>query len=143
MIGQNYISHTYCPCHSKLWGELQWENIEQVQYTMQQCEVVCMRKYTKLKMLWLYTWFTGFLKLACIWMAILMHSLDAQLAPKKHAAGASCSPKHLTALTESLVNESLRCFVSNFKTIHFLTSATQRSGFVTLFAICQRAWMTQ
>ncbi|XP_005928930.1 uncharacterized protein LOC102298534 [Haplochromis burtoni] len=52
----------------------------------------------------------GFLKLACIWMAILMHGLDAQLAPKKHAAGASCSPKHLTALTESLVNESLRCF---------------------------------
>ncbi|XP_030592742.1 uncharacterized protein LOC115785346 [Archocentrus centrarchus] len=52
----------------------------------------------------------GFLKLASIWMVILMQGLDAGHAPKKHATCASCSPKHLTDLTKTLVNESLHYF---------------------------------
>ncbi|XP_071339793.1 uncharacterized protein [Trachinotus anak] len=53
---------------------------------------------------------TGFLKALCAWMVILSPGLDAGHAPKKHAAGASCRPKELTALTKSLVEKSLASF---------------------------------
>lgn len=54
--------------------------------------------------------FAGFLKVVCACVVILMQSLDAGHAPKKH--GAPCRPKELTALTKSLVEESLTGFVS-------------------------------
>ncbi|KAL7391750.1 hypothetical protein ABVT39_014065 [Epinephelus coioides] len=53
----------------------------------------------------------GFLTALCTWMVILLQSSDsAGHALKKHAAGDSCKPKELTALTKSLVEESLKDF---------------------------------
>ncbi|XP_041792330.1 uncharacterized protein LOC121606202 [Chelmon rostratus] len=52
----------------------------------------------------------GFLKVACAWMLILMQSLDAGHAPRKHAAAVPCRPKELTALTKSLAEASLTGF---------------------------------
>lgn len=54
--------------------------------------------------------FAGFLKVVCACVVILMQSLDAGPAPKKH--GAPCRPKELTALNKRLVEESLTAFVS-------------------------------
>ncbi|KAM7415731.1 hypothetical protein PAMA_017999 [Pampus argenteus] len=52
---------------------------------------------------------TGFLKLGCVWIIILIQSLQA--APKKHAITASsCRPKELTALIKREVEESLASF---------------------------------
>ncbi|XP_040011736.1 uncharacterized protein LOC120805511 [Xiphias gladius] len=52
----------------------------------------------------------GFLTVVCAWMAILLPSLGAGHASRRHAAGVSCRPKELTALTRSLVEESLATF---------------------------------
>ncbi|XP_044051446.1 uncharacterized protein LOC122875887 [Siniperca chuatsi] len=52
----------------------------------------------------------GFLKVMCVWMVILMQSLHAGHAPKKHAAGSSCKLRELTALTKSQTEESLASF---------------------------------
>ncbi|KAM6943717.1 uncharacterized protein PEZ65_001680 [Lycodopsis pacificus] len=52
----------------------------------------------------------GFLTVACAWMVIVIQSLDAGPAAQKHAAGVSCNLKELTALTRSLVDESLKSF---------------------------------
>ncbi|XP_023272891.1 uncharacterized protein LOC111663070 [Seriola lalandi dorsalis] len=53
---------------------------------------------------------TGFLKVVCAWLVMLLPSLDARHAPKKHTAAALCRPKELTALTKSLVEISLTSF---------------------------------
>ncbi|TDH13076.1 hypothetical protein EPR50_G00054130 [Perca flavescens] len=53
----------------------------------------------------------GSVTVLCAWMVIKMQSLDARHTAKKHAAAAvSCRPKELTALTKSLVEESLTGF---------------------------------
>lgn len=56
--------------------------------------------------------FAGFLKVACACVVMLMQSLDAGSAPKKHAAGVPCRLKELTALTKHQVEASLADFVS-------------------------------
>ncbi|XP_037633963.1 uncharacterized protein LOC119493042 [Sebastes umbrosus] len=51
------------------------------------------------------------LTVMCTWMLILMmQSSDAGHIPKKRAAGVSCKPKELTALTKREVEESLKGF---------------------------------
>ncbi|KAF1389518.1 hypothetical protein PFLUV_G00074240 [Perca fluviatilis] len=52
----------------------------------------------------------GSVTVLCAWMVITMQSLDAGHAAKKHAAAVSCRPKELTALTKSVVQESLTGF---------------------------------
>lgn len=58
--------------------------------------------------------FAGFVKVACVWMVILLPGLDAGHAVKKHgaAAAAPCRLKELAALTRDLVEHSLTAFVS-------------------------------
>lgn len=50
--------------------------------------------------------FAGLLKVGCVCAMILMQSPDAG------AAGVACRLKELTAHTKSLLEDSLRCFVS-------------------------------
>nr|XP_054586234.1 uncharacterized protein LOC129152387 [Nothobranchius furzeri] len=52
----------------------------------------------------------GFLGAACTWILILTQDLAAGSVFTKHADGASCSLKELTALTENDVEDSLELF---------------------------------
>ncbi|KAK2837991.1 hypothetical protein Q5P01_015203 [Channa striata] len=52
----------------------------------------------------------GFLNVLCAWLVILLPNTDAGHAPKAHAAGLTCRPKELTALTKRQVNKSLDSF---------------------------------
>ncbi|XP_032372794.1 uncharacterized protein LOC116690135 [Etheostoma spectabile] len=52
----------------------------------------------------------GFLTVLCAWMVILMQSLDAGHAAKKHVAAVSCRPKERTDLTKREVKAALAGF---------------------------------
>ncbi|XP_058492736.1 uncharacterized protein LOC131464324 [Solea solea] len=56
----------------------------------------------------------GSLKVVCVWVAVLLQSLDAQnhvpKTPKTHAAGLACQLRELTILVKGQLEESLEKF---------------------------------
>ncbi|XP_076007101.1 uncharacterized protein LOC143001389 [Genypterus blacodes] len=46
----------------------------------------------------------------CIWIVILLHSLDAAYEPKQHALASLCRPKQLAALTKARLKENAIIF---------------------------------